>query len=210
MIRLLVVDDQRLVRDCIRAWLEQADGIAVVAEAGSGEEARAMVRMHRPDIVLMDLNMPGIGGLEATRRLRAAHPDVKIVGLSVFVDSPLPAKLLRLGAAGYVSKDARADDLIKAIQAVHKGEGFISEDVAAYIIRTDYRGNGTGRFELLTDREVQVLKLIADGRSIAEIAEILHLSNKTLHTHRRHLLEKLGVRNDVQLAKIARDHGLTL
>ncbi|MCB1748097.1 MAG: response regulator transcription factor [Gammaproteobacteria bacterium] len=208
MINLLLVDDQRLVRRCVAARLNAVPDFHIVAEAASGEEARELVREHAVDIILMDLNMPGIGGLEASRRLLALEPGLRIIGLSMYVSGPFPKQFLRLGGAGYVSKNADTEELVEAIRRVAAGECYISADVAQNIAVSGslrVRRNGV---DALSRREVQVLQQIANGLTHEAIAARLSLSIKTVAHHRRLLLRKLEVANDVQLAAIARDQGL--
>ncbi|MCC7411986.1 MAG: response regulator transcription factor [Gammaproteobacteria bacterium] len=207
MIRVVVVDDQRIVRDCLRVKLESDRDIRVVAEASTGEEARRVVPQAKPDVVLMDLGMPGIGGIEATRRLVQVLPHIKVVALSVYVDGPFPAKFLAAGGVGYVSKFGTSDELVNAVKLVHQGRPYLSRDVLQALI---VDGGSAGGEELarLSDREVQVLKLIAEGCDPDDVATQLKLSVKTVHTHRRHLLRKLGVKNDVQLARMAQQYGV--
>jgi two-component system invasion response regulator UvrY len=208
VIRLLLVDDQRLVRRCVALRLNAVADFEVVAEAASGEEAREFARHNAVDIVLMDLNMPGIGGLEATRRLLALAPDLRIIGLSMYVSGPFPKQFLRLGGAGYVSKNADTEELVEAIRRVADGECYISADVAQNIAVSGslrVRRNG---IDALSRREVQVLQQIASGLTHEAIAARLSLSIKTVAHHRRLLLRKLEVDNDVQLAAVARDQGL--
>ncbi len=209
MINLLVVDDQRLVRKCLVASLAAVEDFAVVAEADCGESARRMAREHDIDVVLMDLNMPGIGGLEAARGLLTAQPDVRIIGLSMYVDGPYPRRFMELGGAGYVSKNADADELVKSIRTVHAGGFFISHDVAQQIAAQDLIYGASHSVSELTRRELQVLQQVSEGGSIEVIAARMCLSPKTIAHHRRRLLSKLGCENDVQLAIVARSQGLT-
>ena len=206
VIRIMVVDDQRLVRRCICAKLNSVPEFKVVAEAESGERARQIARETAFDLVLMDLNMPGIGGLEATRRLLAAQPGCKIIGLSMYIEGPYPRKFLELGGAGYVSKNADTEELIRAIREVWRGECYISADVAQEIAIARAQVGGAG--DDLTQREIQVLQKICAGLGIEAIASVLCLSPKTVAYHRRRLLEKLGAENDVRLAIVARNSGL--
>jgi len=208
MIRIVVVDDQRLVRRCVCARLNAVPDFEVVAEAASGEQVREVARSERFDVILMDLNMPGIGGLEATRRLISMNPTLRIIGLSMYISGPFPRQFLRAGGAGYVSKNTDADELVTAIRCVHANECYISADVAQNIAVSDSLRIKAHGVDALSRREVQVLQQIANGLSPDDIAERLCLSVKTVAHHRRHLLTKLDARNDVQLATIARDQGL--
>jgi two-component system, NarL family, invasion response regulator UvrY len=208
MIRIMVVDDQRLIRRCISARLNAVHDFSVAAEAASGEEARDAVRTSQFDIILMDLNMPGIGGLEATRRLLALKPDCRILGLSMYIDGPYPKQFLRAGGAGYVSKNADTEELVRAIRTINDGGCYISADVAQHIAASDSLRIQRHGVEALSRREIQVLQKIAGGLCADDIAAGLCLSAKTVAHYRRQLLDKLGARNDVQLAGIARDQGL--
>jgi two-component system invasion response regulator UvrY len=208
VIRILLVDDQRLVRRCVSARLNAVADFEVIAEAASGEEAREAVRRQPFDIILMDLNMPGIGGLEATRRLLALDPGVRVIGLSMYVSGPFPRQFLRLGGAGYVSKNADTEELVGAIRKVQAGECYISADVARNIAASGALGRRRHGVDALSHREVQVLQQIANGFSPEQIAQRLSLSVKTIAHHRRLLLRKLEAQNDVQLATIARDQGI--
>ena len=208
MIRIIVVDDHRLVRKCISAKLESVPDFHVVAEAESGEELPDIVRDLEFDVVLIDLNMPGIGGLEATRRMLASHPGCKVIGLSMYVEGPYPRRFLELGGAGYVSKDADTDELFLAIREVVRGRSYISRDVAQYVaVSTILRRTESG-IQTLTRREIEVLQRISLGLDSAEIATRMSLSIKTIAYHRRRLMGKLGATNDVKLALIARNQGL--
>lgn len=209
MINLLIVDDQRLVRKCLVASLAGVEDFNVVAEADSGESARRMAHDHDIDVVLMDLNMPGIGGLEAARGLLNAQPDIRIIGLSMYVDGPYPRRFMELGGAGYVSKNADTDELVKSIRTVHSGGFYISHDVAQQIAAQDLIYGASQSVSELTRRELQVLQQISEGGSIEVIAARMCLSPKTIAHHRRRLLGKLGCENDVQLAIVARSQGLT-
>ncbi len=208
MIRIIVVDDHRLVRKCVSAKLESVSDFHVVAEADSGEQLRELVESVPFDVILLDLNMPGIGGLETTRRLLASHPDFKIIGLSMFIDGPYPRRFLELGGAGYVSKDADTDELFLAIREVSRGRSYISRDVAQHVAVSTILPQAGGGIQNLTRREIEVLQRISLGLSSEEIAERMSLSAKTVAYHRRRLMEKLGVSNDVKLALIARNLGL--
>ncbi len=207
MIRILVVDDHRLVRKCICAKLESVPDFRVVGEADSGERARQLARELEFDVVLMDLNMPGIGGLEATRRVLSANPQCKVLGLSMYIEGPYPKRFLEIGGAGYVSKDSDTEELFLAIREVYRGSNYISRDVAQHVAISSLTRRGAG-VRNLTQREIEVLQRIAEGLGSAEIALRLCLSPKTVAYHRRRLYEKLGADNDVKLSIVAREQGL--
>lgn len=209
MIRIIVVDDHRLVRKCICAKLESVTDFRVVAEADSGEQLREVTRDLAFDVVLIDLNMPGIGGLEATRRLLANYPGCKIIGLSMYVEGPYPRRFLELGGTGYVSKDADTDELFLAIREVSRGRSYISRDVAQNVAVSTILKRTEGGIQNLTRREIEVLHRISLGLDSGEIATRMSLSIKTVAYHRRRLMEKLGATNDVKLALIARNQGLS-
>jgi len=207
MIHVMVVDDQRLIRDVVRMRLESDKGIEVVAEAASGEQARRLIAQSSIDVVLMDLNMPGIGGVEATGRLIKANPGLKVVALSMYTGGPEPLRFLAAGGIGYVSKDDGAEELVTAIKRAYRGSRYVSAQVAGNLC-VDIKPAALQRLDALTSRELQVLKLIAQGRAAAEVARQLHISVKTVRFHRGKLLQKLQASNDVQLARIAWDLGL--
>lgn len=208
MIRIIVVDDQRLVRKCVSARLESVADFAVVGEAASADALKELLRtLSGFDVILMDLNMPGTGGLEITRELLDEHPEYRIIGLSMYTDGPYPKRFLQLGGAGYVSKDADTDELILAIREVSRGRSYISRDVAQHLAVNSLLHLETG-FHALTRRELEVLQRISLGLDPEEIANRLSLSVKTVAYHRRRLMEKLGANNDVKLSLIARRQGL--
>lgn len=207
MIRIIVVDDQRLVRKCVSARLESVGDFAVVGEAASAEALKELLPTTAFDVILMDLNMPGTGGLEITRELLDETPEYRIIGLSMYTDGPYPKRFLQLGGAGYVSKDADTDELILAIREVSRGRSYISRDVAQHLAVNSLLHLETG-FHALTRRELEVLQRISLGLGPNEIAGRLSLSVKTVAYHRRRLMEKLGADNDVKLSLIARRQGL--
>lgn len=209
MIRIVVVDDHRLVRRCISAKLESIADFQVVAEAETGERLRDLLAEITFDVILMDLNMPGIGGLETTRRLLTSHPEFKIIGMSMYVEGPYPRRFLELGGAGYVSKNADTEELVLAVREASRGRSYISRDVAQHVaISTILRRSETGGIQNLTRREIEVLQRISLGLNAVEIANRMSLSIKTIAYHRRRLMNKLGVSNDVKLSLIARSQGL--
>jgi two-component system invasion response regulator UvrY len=209
MITILVVDDQRLVRRCISAKLNATEDFDVVGEADSGERAREFVRTQPIDVVLMDLNMPGMGGLEATCHVAGGDPNCKVIGLSVYVDGPYPRRFMEMGGSGYVSKGADTEELCDAIRTVAGGAPYISKDVAQRIAINDSMSGTIDGVNALSPREIQVPQKISEGLNLDEIARAICLSPKTIAHHRRSLCEKLGAKNDVQLAIIANAQGLS-
>ena len=208
MIDVLLVDDHELVRTGIKRLLDDAAGIRVVAEASSGEEAIREVRARKPDVVLMDVNMPGIGGLEATRKLRKLARGVKVIILTVHIEEPFPTRLLEAGAAGYLTKGCGVDEMVRAIKMVHAGERFVATDIAQRLALSMLPGGDTSPFDNLSNREMQVMLMVSQGASINEISAKLCLSPKTVSTYRYRLYEKLGVENDVELTHLAMRHGM--
>ena len=206
MIRVMLVDDQRLVRACIARTLAQTGEVKVVAEADSGEQARLLARQYPLDVVLMDLSMPGRGGVETTRRLVAQVPKLKVLGLSQHVEGLLPARFIEAGGHGYISKNASAEEMLIAVRRTHQGVRHISADVASQIAIG--REHGIPRREQPTRRELEVLRLISLGLDLSLVATTLSISPKTVATHRRSLLKRFKASNDVQLAVKGRTLGL--
>lgn len=208
MINVLLVDDHELVRTGIRRLLEDVSGIKVYAEAQSGEEGISEARKKRPDVVLMDVSMPGIGGLEATRKLIQLYPDLPIIIVTVHTDDPFPSSLLKAGASGYLHKGCSVDEIVIAIKAVHGGKRYISSDIAQNLALSLLPGNEKSPFETLSQREMQVLFMLVQGNKVHEISDKLCLSPKTISTYRTRLFEKLRVGNDAELTRLAMHHGI--
>lgn len=208
IIKVLLVDDHELVRTGIRRLLEDFEDISIIAEAENGEQAIGLVRQQKPDVILMDVNMPGIGGLEATRKLLQIHDDMKIIVVTIHVDEPFPTRLLKAGAAGYLTKGCAVGEIVEAIRTVHKGKRFIGSDVAQQLAMSMLPGNDKSLFESLSQRELQVMLMVTQGQKIQEIAEKLCLSPKTVSTYRYRLFDKLGVKSDVELTHLAIRHGM--
>lgn len=207
MIKVLLVDDHDLVRTGIRRLLEDVRGIRVVGEADSGEEAISQVRLKGPDVVLMDVTMPGIGGMEATRKLVAEDPNLKVIVCTIHTDSPFPHHLLQAGASGYVTKGSSVDEMVKAIREVHGGGRYISPEVATDVATSKYP-DGASPFETLSHREMQLMLMLIQGQSQGQIAETLHLSPKTVSTYRHRLFQKLEVRTEAELTHLAGRYGM--
>ena len=209
-VRILLADDHALVRAGIRALLEGLDGVGVVAEAGNGAEVLALAREHRPDVVLLDISMPGMSGLEASAQLRRELPEVRVVMLSMHANEEYVLQALRAGAVGYLLKDSATAELEIALKAVMQGETYLSPPISrqvvdGYVQRVGAEQPGP---DILTPRQRQVLQLIAEGHSTKEIAYHLELSVKTVETHRAQLMERLQIRDIAGLVKYAIRSGL--
>ncbi len=206
-IRLLVVDDHTLVRDGIRALLGLVADIEVVGEATNGKEALEKVAELAPDVVLMDLAMPIMGGLEATRRIRKQFPETKVLALTQYDDSEYVVPIIEAGARGFVTKMAAFSELTSAIQAVYRGDSFLSPSAAAALVqecqqKTDVEGE-KDPYQQLTDREREVLKLVVEGHTAREIADMLVVSPKTVEWYKTSLMNKLNIHNRTDLIKFA-------
>ncbi len=208
MIRIIVVDDHQLVRTGTRRLLEDAPGFNVIADAGSGEEAVELVQELKPDIVLMDIQMPGIGGLEATRRCLRAHPEVKVLVVSIYEDEPYPSKLLNVGAAGYLTKRADIKEMLLAIKKVHAGQRYISAEIAQQLALRPFSESSTSPFSQLSTREMQITLMVIMGLKVQDISEKLSLSPKTVNSYRYRVFDKLDLNNDVGLTRLAIKHGI--
>lgn len=208
MINVMLVDDHDLVRTGIRRLLDDVADIEVVCEATSGEEALARVAEHGPHVVLMDINMPGIGGLEATRKLLHVHPALKIIVVTMHDDDLFPQRLLKAGAMGYLTKGAKVEEIVQAIRDVMADRRYISPLIARQMALSRFDAEGGSPFENLSERELQVLLMMMDGQSISGISDKLCLSPKTVSTYRTRLYAKLGVQNDIELARLALLHGV--
>lgn len=208
MIRVLVVDDHRLVRAGIVSMLTGVRGIEVVGQADSGEDALLALRNLRPDVVLMDIRMPGIGGMEATRRALRQDPDLKIIALSVYDDDPFPSRMLEIGALGYITKCADARELISAIRKVKVGQRYLSSDVAQHLALRSYDVEDVSPFAALSGREMQIATMVVNCRKVQDISDALCLSPKTVNSYRYRIFDKLGITSDVELTLMAMRHGM--
>jgi len=202
-----VVDDHDLVRTGITRMLADIDGLQVVGEADSGEASLKVARELKPDVVLMDVKMPGIGGLEATRKLLRSHPDVKVVAVTVCEEDPFPTRLLQAGAAGYLTKGAGLDEMVQAIRLVFAGQRYISPQIAQQLALKPFQPQGSP-FDTLSEREIQIALMIVGCQKVQIISDKLCLSPKTVNTYRYRIFEKLSVTSDVELTLLAVRHGM--
>lgn len=204
----MVVDDHELVRTGISRILDDAPGITVVAEAASGEDAIPIAKKHKPHVMLMDVSMPGIGGLEATRKLVQALSGLKVIVLSVHAEEPIPSRMMQAGATGYLTKGCAVDEILTAIKTVYSGERYIGADVAQKLALKMVPGGKASPFETLSPREMQVMLMLTQGQKPQTISDSLCLSPKTISTYRHRLYEKLGVGNDADLTRMAINYGI--
>lgn len=209
MIKVLIVDDHRLIRSGVRSLICDMPDVDIIAEAINGEEAVAMVHQVKPDLVIIDEDMPGIGGVEAARRILKGKQTARVLIIAVEL-SPFTIKLLReSGAHGFLSRNSSADELVQAIRAIGDGKRYISTEIAQKLALSVLPGgDGDQVFERLSERELQVLRMVSRGDGIQQIAQTLSLSPKTVSTYRYRLFDKLDVHNDVGLSHLAIRHGL--
>ncbi len=209
-IRILLAEDHQLVRAGIRALLQKIEGMEVVAEVGDGREALDLIKKHQPNVVLMDIAMPSLNGLDATARIAKDFPNVRVIILSVHSSEEHVYQALRAGAAGYLLKDAGPAELETAIRAVAEGEKYLTPKVSKNVISNYVQGGNAGILSLrqLTPRQREVLQTIAEGRSTKEIADMLNVSVKTVETHRAQLMEKLDIHEVAGLVRYAIRVGL--
>jgi DNA-binding NarL/FixJ family response regulator len=211
-VRILLADDHRIVLDGVHAVLEREPDFEVVGKATDGNQAVRLAREQVPDVMVMDLSMPGLSGIEATRQITAELPTVKVLCLSMHVDRGFVMGALGAGASGYVLKDGAKTELLNAIRAVMKDQVYLSPGVSGLVVdaaTSKTAANASPAFALLTEREREVLQLLADGETTKEIAHRLNLSVKTVGTHREHIMDKLGIRSIAAMTKFAIREGLT-
>ncbi|VGO17299.1 Transcriptional regulatory protein DegU [Pontiella desulfatans] len=208
-IRIVLVDDHAVMRAALCSLLDARAEFSVVGEADNGREALAVAAKAAPDVVVMDINIPELNGIDATRQLCARFPHMKVIGLSVHTKGRMVSEMLDAGAMGYVPKSSAAQDLINAIRSVMAGNMYVSPEVLGDFVELRSRAApGKSAFEKLTGREREVLQLLAEGNSTKEAAEKLCLSVPTIHTHRQHVMEKLGARSIADLVRYAIREGI--
>ncbi|WP_303289701.1 UvrY/SirA/GacA family response regulator transcription factor [Marinobacter sp. SS5-14b] len=213
MIRILVVDDHELVRSGITRMLADNPDIDVIGQASSGEDAIEFVRKERPDIVLMDIRMPGIGGLEATRRILRLDDSIRVIVVTACADDPYPARVMQSGASAYITKGADIQEMVRAIRKAHSGQRYISPEIAQKMALKTLggdldEGGELSRFERLSEREMQIAMMVVDCQKVQDISDKLCLSPKTVNSYRYRIFEKLEISSDVELALMAVRLGL--
>ncbi|MCK5421600.1 MAG: response regulator transcription factor [Deltaproteobacteria bacterium] len=212
-IKVVIADDHTILRQGIKSLLDIQEGIEVMGEAKDGREAIKTIEELLPDVILMDIAMPGLNGLEATRRIKKKFPKVKVVVLTMHANEEYIFQILNAGADGYLVKETAFQDLISAINAVHKGEAFMSPSISKKVM-TDYIQRAQGEekvgFDTLTTREREILQLVAEGNSNKKIAEALFISPKTVETHRAHIMDKLNIHDRAGLIKYAIRKGMII
>jgi len=208
MIKIMIVDDHNLIRDGIALLLSDLPNIEVIATASTGEEAILLAKKHKPNVILMDIRMPGIGGIAAIQKIVANHPDIKIIALTSCTEEPFPTNILKAGAYGYLTKGATVEKMIQAIHSVAAGKKFIDPNIAQKLALKSSSNSPPSPFEVLSIREFNIVMMLGNGLSHKAIAEKLFISIKTLNSCRYKLYEKLNVKNDIQLILFTKQHGL--
>lgn len=210
MIKVLLVDDHDMVLMGVARMLADVKGLNVVGQVKTGEEALNFVRQLEPDVILMDVNMPGMGGVEATRKLVERFTKIKILVVSACDEEPTPSRILRAGAAGYITKGACLDEMVQAIQQVASGQRYFSVEIASQLAKNWVNRDkaDTSPFEALSRREMQMAEMIVDGKSNQDIADTMNVALTTLSTYRSRIYTKLAIDNDVKLTHLAMRFGV--
>jgi DNA-binding NarL/FixJ family response regulator len=207
LIRVAIVDDHDLIRYGLVQLLNDVADFEVVAEGASGEDAIDIARNKQPHVILMDVKMPGIGGIEATRRIHSSRPEIGIIAVTACLDDPFPTTLLQNGAKGYITKGTATNVLVDAIRAVHRGQVYLQPEIAQQVAMKSVTGSKSP-FDELSEREMQVALMIVNCHKVQDISDKLCLSPKTVNTYRYRIFEKLEVNSDVELTHLALRHGL--
>ena len=207
MIKIILADDHCLVRTGLKRLLDDVDSFTVIAEADNGKDAIDHVKNHQPDVAILDINMPSLNGIETTKILRRDFPQLKIIILSMHSDELFPQKLIKAGANAYLTKDSGIDEISHAINEVMASRNYICTEVAQKLALMNTGADKGSPFKTLSARELEVLSLMIKGFKVADISDKLCLSPKTVSTYRYRLLDKLSVKNDIELTKLAMQHG---
>lgn len=209
MIRVVIADHHRLFRTGLRKILKEVKSITVVGEAANGEDAIEAVRQHRPHVALMEIAMPGIGGIEAARRIMRVEASTRIVMITGAQEEPFPSQALRSGISGFVSKQASIEDVVSAIKYAYLGQKFVSSDIAQSLAVRAFDEKTERPFDDLSSRELQIMMMVINCLSVQDISDKLHLSPKTINSYRYRIFTKLGIANDVELTWLAMKHGIS-
>jgi len=212
MISIILVDDHAIMRDGLRHLLDQESDIEVVGEADNGRSAVKLVQEQKPDIVIMDIAMPDMNGIEATRQIKTDNSDIKVIALSMHSERQIVVGVFRAGASGYLLKDSSSLELVDAIRTIHLGRKYLSEKISDIVLQeiSDVKKDtGDIGVDVLTNRECEILQLISEGNSTKKIADVLFISPKTVESHRANIMEKLNIHNIPELTKYAIRAGLT-
>ncbi len=207
MVEVIVIDDHDLVRLGLVRLLSDVDGIKVIAEGNSGEVAVNLAKKHDPDVIMMDVRMPGMDGIEATKKIQRLMPGIKIIAVTACGEDPFPTRLLQAGASGYLTKGASTEEMIQAIKTVMAGQKYLTPEIAQKLALQSL-GASDNPFNDLSDREMQIATMICSCKKVQEISDRLCLSPKTVNTYRYRVFEKLSVTSDVELTHLAIRHGL--
>jgi two-component system invasion response regulator UvrY len=203
MISVVLAERQHLIRTAVACLLRTVSDIEIVGEAANSDQTLSVIRNTDPDIVLLEIDLPGIGGLETTRRLTKARPDLGVIVLTRHAAPPFPSRLLKAGARGYITKSSSPDELVDAIRAVHNRKRYLCNEIARRLALSALPGSDASPLSSLSPRELQIMLMVTKGQTIQEISRDLHLSPKTVATNRYRLYQKLNVGNDVQLTHVA-------
>ena len=203
MIKVLLVDHYELIRSGIAALLNSVEDIEVIGVCDCGEQALTIASHQQPDIILLDINMPSSGIFDACKQITNNSPSIKIIGLSVYSDGPIPPKALHLGIEGFISKGSPVSEMIKAIRDVISGKRYLCQNIANNLVFETLLGSKPTPFSKLSKRESEVVNMILQGKNIQEMSQVLELSDKTINTYRYRLYNKLAIKNDVELTKLA-------
>ncbi len=206
--RVVVADDHDLVRVGLVRMLEDIEEIDVIGEAASGEEAVQHARNLEPDVIVMDVKMPGIGGIEATRKISAQYPNTKVVAVSALDDAPFPQRLLKAGAMAYLTKGAEIKEMVTAIKQAVRGKQYLSPEIAQQMALSSVNPDNDSPFDQLSERELQICMMVINCEKVQDISDKLCLSSKTVNSYRYRIFEKLGITGDVELTRLAIRHGL--
>ncbi len=210
-VRIILADDHTIMREGLCALLAKQQDFQIVAEAADGRTAVMLTQELSPDVVVMDINMPALNGIEATRQIITGNPGIKVIALSMYSEKPFVIEMLKAGASGYMLKDSAFEELVHAIYTVMQGQFYLSSGIATFVVK-DYLHKSSGvdfsAFSMLTGREREVLQLIAEGKNTKEIASVLNVSTKTIETHRSQVMEKLNIHSIAELTKYAIREGI--